>query len=114
MGFRYFGIFLICNKGPLGRMYPFEDYKGSHFWRDRTNLAVYHQDRKICNKNFKTRKKRKEEEKRLTFLALVNNRQRLCIIGLPAPKLVLLATRGAENNERAHILLFFFCDNIFV
>ena len=80
----------------------------SYFWQDRTNVTVNHQDPKSCNKNFKTRKKRKEEEKRLTFLALVNNRQWLCIIGLPAPKLVLLATHSAENNGRAHILLFFF------
>ena len=50
---------------------------------------------------------KKEEKKRLTFLALVNNRQWLCIIGLPAPKLVLPATHSAENNGGAHILLFF-------
>ena len=94
----------ICSKGPLVQIYPFVDHRGSQFWRDWTkDYGSLSQIPKVAKLPGKKKKKGK-----LTFLALVNNRQWLCIIGLPAPKLVLPATHSAENNGRAHILLFFF------
>ena len=100
----------ICSKGPLVQIYSFVDHRGSQFWRDWTNdYGSLSQIPKVAKLPVKKKKKGK-----LTFLALVNNRQRLCIIGLPAPKLVLPATHSAENNGLAHNLLSLFSVTLYL